>query len=215
MIFEKKRIIQPMLIIVILLGLFIPLTCVNATPECSYGFFDVWFSLDGESWLNTTVTNISLNCGEPFFIKASMRPTAEHIWLALYLFEPGTSSLNQSSFKRIDGPCEVNNGCDLGKARVNETKIVTWKLKVKDHPAWIGGFTPLSITAFFQKKINNSWQTEEISFSIARIFLNETSWSSTVQMSPEDESFSSMRYQLVVPAIIGLLFFFVFVKKTR
>lgn len=149
---------------------------IAATPSCPYGTFDVWMSLDNESWMNTTVTNISLQCGQPFFVKAMMKPSQDYMWLALYLFEPGTSTVEQKSFTVVDGPCGINDGCDLGEVMADETKTVWWKLKVKDDPSWVGGFTPLSITGFFQKKVFGSWETEDISFSIARIYLNESTW---------------------------------------
>jgi hypothetical protein len=209
---ERKRRIQLVLIFAIISSLVFTMTSVNASPECSYGLFDAWFSLDGKSWLNTTVTNISLECGQPFFVKAMMKPIQNNIWLSLYLFEPGTSSMNESSFNLINGPCEINNGCDLGEAMINETKEVIWELKVKDNPIWAGGSTPLSITCFFQKKIQGNWQTEDISFSIARIFLDENSWSGYEKESFKEESFLSMNLQLLILIPIGLVLIFVYVK---
>ncbi len=75
-----------------------------------------------------------------------MSPSIDDIWLALYLFEPGTTSYNQESFTVIDGPCSLNDGVDLGKTYAFENKTVIWKMKVKDNPVWKNGITPLSLT---------------------------------------------------------------------
>ena len=188
----------------------------TAIPECPYGTFDVWMSLDGEIWLNTTVNNISLSCGQPFYLKVMMKPSIDDIWLALFLFEPGTLKNGGESFEVVDGPCELNDGFDLGQVFADEIKYVTWKLQVKNDPLWIGGITPLSITGFFQKKINGSWETEEISFSIAYIFLDESSWidDSESQIINDYCSIDNKIYSLIIPA--GCFFLFltgIFTKR--
>jgi hypothetical protein len=161
--------------------------CVQATPQCSYGFLDAWISTDGVSWMNTTVTNMSLECGQIFFIKAVMKSSQHNIWMALYLSEPGTDDYANQSFIVLKGPCDINEGYDVGQVEINETKVVTWKLQVKDTPSWVGGYTPLSITGFFQKQQQDSWITEDISFSIARIHLNDSMWKESMQVSFHSE----------------------------
>jgi hypothetical protein len=200
-------------VLLLSLTLYFPAEAEQATPTCEYGEFDVWMSLNNESWMNTTVTNISLQCGQPFFVKAKMKPSQDHIWLAMYLFEPGTSTVEQQSFTVLDGPCGMNEGCDLGEVMSEENKTVWWKLKVKDDPSWVGGFTPLSITGFFQKKVYESWDTKDISFSIARIYLNESTWIEPSQSSDSKKNstdFNADQSFLIIP--LSIIFVTVFVK---
>lgn len=214
----KRHMIQYMSLFIFFNVMIVLFPHCSSIPECSYGVFDVWMSLDGKIWLNTTVNNISLSCRQPFYVKAMMKPNIDDIWLALFLFEPGTMKNGGESFTVIEGPCELNDGCDLGKASTEEIKYVTWKLQVNDNPKWIGGITPLSITAFFQKKINGSWDTKEMSFSIAQIFLDETCWTDecTSKVKNDFRSIDNKIYVLVIPTGFFLLFITgIFTKKRK
>lgn len=181
---------------------------VQATPTCAFGSFDAWMSLDGKSFMNTTVDNISLSCGQPFFVKVQVKPNQDHIWIALYLFEPGTRSEEKTSFEVISGPCELNAVFDLGECNENEENTFIWKLKVKDDPCWVGGFTPLSINACFQKKDYSDWMTDDISFSIALIHLNEHVYSEPIHSLACRDSFSAE--DNVQLSSISSLFIFLF-----
>lgn len=196
----KRKIIAIFIFLNCILLLLLPY--VSGIPECEYGVFDVWMSLDGNHWMNTTLTNISCNRGQLFYIKAMMKSTKEDVWGALYLFEPGATSNEKQSFIVLEGPCNLNEGCDLGQLTVNESKTVCWTLKVRNQPEWIGGFTPVSISCFFQKKIKESWDTEEISFSIASIYLNETEWSSLIYSSMNE---STTNESLILTNSIALI----------
>lgn len=214
----KKHMIRYMSLLIFFNVMIVFFPCGTSIPECPYGVFDVWMSLDGQTWLNTTVNDISLFCGQPFYIKAMMKPTIDDIWLALFLFEPGTMKNGGESFKVLEGPCELNDGCDLGKVSADEIKYVTWKLQVNNDPLWIGGLTPLSITGFFQKKVNGSWVTKDISFSIGYIYINESCWSDDFESTVMNDcrSFDNTIYVLIIPA--GFLFFFItgiFTKKRK
>ncbi len=207
---------QTLIICFILIVLFLFMnssSVVCSMPMCRYGSLDAWVSLDAETWMNTTIDNISLQKGQPFFIKTTMRTNQDHIWLALYLFEPGTSSKNQVSFKVIKGPCKINAGCDLGKNFKNETQTVVWKIQVKKDPQWVNGLTPLSITGFFQKKNQGKWDTKEISFSLARIYIEDTFWTtSEVQCKTNHSSvfsieslFTNIIFLVSFPIVIFLI----------
>lgn len=183
----------------------------SAIPECCYGAFDVWMSLDGQTWLNTTVKNILLCCGQPFYVKAMMKPYIDDVWLALFLFEPGTIKAGGESFSVVEGPCELNQGCDLGQVSSGEIKNITWKLQVKKDPFWVEGFTPLSLTSFFQKNINGSWKTEDISFSIARIYIVDSLWieDNVTKINNDGSQINSKIYSWILP----IVFFFIFLTR--
>lgn len=203
-----------LLISVISLNAFAQPILIQAQPsQCTFGEIDAWISINAENWLNTTVSELSLSCGQSFFVKAKMSPSIDDIWLALYLFEPGTTSYNQESFTVIDGPCSLNDGVDLGRTYAFENKTVIWKMKVKDDPVWKSGITPLSLTGFFQKQKDDEWITEDISFSIAAIHIlkNETiTITSSLDSEPHNKRFISSNL-IILPfillALIGIGFF--------
>lgn len=172
---RKKRLL---LIIGFFIFFILPLTVnpIASMPTCAYGSFDAWLSIDGYNWMNTTVKNLSLECGQPFYVKTVLRSNTEDIWLAIYLFEPGVTTSADESFIVLEGPCQLNNYADLGKTKANESIQMIWKMQVKNDPIWSGGKTPLSISGFFQKYQNGKWITEDITFSIANIHLQQTSW---------------------------------------
>lgn len=190
---------------------------VQSVPSCSYGSFEAWISLDGSSWMNTTLSNLTLQCGQPFYVKTMMKSWEDDVYLALYVFEPGASTRYEESFIVKNGPCELNDGIDLGKTKRNETRILIWELQVKDDPIWVDGYTPLSVTSFFQKKQNNGWLTEEISFSIANIQLLNEKWVETSQqMIIQNDDITSPSKSIIFPALlfaIMILFAQVFIRK--
>lgn len=208
----KRKLCSIFLIIIFFLPM-VPSIAAYEMPSCSFGSFDAWLSLDGKTWMNTTVTNISFQRGQPFFIKAMIQSNQDHVWLALYLFEPGTSSAKQSSFKIINGPCQVNDGFDLGECMANATKTVMWKARVKNDTKWINGFTPLSITAFFQKKNGGRWKTEDISFSLAQIYIEESLWIDSQFEHKTNSLQEDVSFFLLVFISPGLILLIIFIKR--
>lgn len=192
---------------------------VSSTPSCSFGEFDAWISVDGTNWMNTTVKNLLLECGQPFLVKAQIRPTIDDIWVAVHLFEPGTGTKNDESFLVLDGPCKLNSYADLGRTQKNETIIIIWELQVKDHPSWVGGSTPLSITVFFQKQQQDTWLTEDITFSVANIHLQETIWNDTTSIDTSEldpiQSKSQEYKFLFIPVILIFVLFISWKKKNE
>ncbi len=196
----------PLIIIFNMFLVFFP--SITAIPECPYGVFDAWISIDGHNWFNSTVKNISLSCGQPFYVKTMMKSKLDDIWLALFLFEPGTVNYGGESFEVIEGPCSLNDGCDLGKVSADEIINTTWKLQVYSEPKWVGGTTPLSITGFFQKMVDGTWITEDISFSIAQIYIDNNDWSDGFHSMVKSEYglFEKNIFYFILP--IGCLFVF-------
>ena len=191
---------------------------IQAQPsQCPFGEIDAWISIDGKNWLNTTVSELSLHCGQIFFVKAKITSSMDDIWLAFYLFEPGTTNTNQESFTVIDGPCQLNDGVDLGKTHALEDKIVIWKMNVKDDPVWKGGITPLSITGFFQKQTDDEWITEDISFSIAAINIleNETNDDSVTLNSEQHQSSFLSSNLIIIPLITLCLIAISLIKRKK
>ena len=219
MLLKFRLLIKLILLISIMsLNVFTQPISIQAQPsQCTFGEIDAWISINGKNWLNTTISELSLSCGQSFFVKAKMSPSVDDIWLALYLFEPGTTSTNQESFAVIDGPCQLNDGVDLGKTYAFENKTVIWKMKVKDDPVWKNGITPLSLTGFFQKQKDDEWITEDISFSIAAIHIleNETiSDTSSLDSEPHNLRFISSNL-IILPIILLVLLGLGFIKQKK
>lgn len=191
---------------------------IASIPTCSYGSFDAWISIDGLNWMNTTVKNLSLECGQPFYVKTLLRPTTEDSWLAVYLFEPGVKRSSDESFIVLEGPCQLNNYVDLGKIKANESIQMIWKMQVKNDPMWSGGTTPLSITGFFQKYQNGKWITEDITFSIANIHLQQTTWNEYSQfdiITPDCSHLEGKGFTFFSIPLILVLFMGLYLKKRR
>jgi hypothetical protein len=186
--------------------------------SCEFGEMDAWISRDNETWLNTTLSNLSLKSGQIFFVKVHMQSYLNDTWLALYLFEPGTTTFSEETFTVLKGPCVLNDGFDLGKTTAFEEKIVIWKLKVKENPVWMNGTTPLSITGFFQQQKQDQWETRDISFSIALIHIldNETNSTDLSMIKQDNEETSTFPVNLLIALPIScclLLMYGVYQKK--
>ena len=207
-----------LLISIICLTVLTQPTMIQSQPlQCTFGEIDAWINIDGKNWLNTTVSELSLHCGQIFFVKTKITSSMDDIWLALYLFEPGTTNTNHESFIIINGPCQLNDGIDLGKTHALEDKIVVWKMKVKDDPSWKGGITPLSITGFFQKQTDDEWITEDISFSIAAINIleNETNDDSVTLNSEQHQSSFLSSNLIIIPLITLCLIAISLIKRKK
>ena len=146
------------------------------TPECDYGTFDAWYSEDGIEWQNTTVDHAELKRGEPFYIKATISTKTEPVWVAIELSETGEDSSEDSSFEVLDGLCDLYEMKDFGKISGNTSFTHTWKMRVKPDTNWAGGNAPLNIGVFFDKKVNDEWYSDDISFTAVNVYILDEMW---------------------------------------
>lgn len=208
--------ISLILLLIFLCSVQFPVSNAQSVP-CEFGEMDAWISMDNETWLNTTLSNLSLKSGQIFFVKVHMQSYLNDTWLALYLFEPGTSMFSEETFTVLKGPCALNDGLDLGKTNAFEEKIVIWKLKVKENPVWMNGTTPLSINGFFQQQKQDQWETRDISFSIALIHILDNEANSTdlsmIKQDSEKTSSSPVNLLIALPIICGSLLMYEIYRK--
>jgi len=146
-------------------------------PECDYGTFDAWYSKDGIEWQNTTVDHADLKLGEPFYIKATISTKIDSVWASILISETGEYSSEESSFEVIDGPCDIYKAFDLGEIPKKNTSFTyVWKIRVKPDADWVGGNAPLNIDAQFDKKVNDEWYSDDISFTAVNVYILDELW---------------------------------------
>lgn len=152
--------------IAMMISVFSDFSLAYETPECDYGTFDAWYSKDGIEWQNTTVDHADLKRGEPFYIKATISTKIDSVWASILISETGEHSSEESSFEVIDGPCDIYKALDLGEIpKKNTSSTYVWKIRVKPDADWVGGNAPLNIDAQFDKKVNDEWYSDDISFT--------------------------------------------------
>ncbi len=171
---KMKTIVFIFVIIQALLISFLPAT--NA-GECDYGTLYAWYSEDGSSWENATVHDAKLKRGEPFYIKTMISTKINSVWIAMKLSETGENSADESSFEVLDGPCDMYEMIDLGEIPEKNTSLTyTWKMRVKPDTNWAGGNAPLNIGVFFDKKVNDDWYSDDISFTAVNVYILDELW---------------------------------------
>ncbi len=163
--------------IAIVISVFSDFSLAYETPECEYGTFDAWYSKDGVEWQNTTVDHAELKRGEPFYLKATISTKIDSAWVSIKLSETGEHSSKESSFEVIDGPCDIYETFDLSEIPEKNTSFTyTWKMRVKPDTDWAGGNAPLNIRAQFDKKVNDEWYSDDISFTAVNVYILDELW---------------------------------------
>lgn len=204
---KKTRNSFQLIICILLIYFFIsPYTNVQSiqkTPSCSYGTFDAWFSKDGRTWYNTTIDDVILSRGEAFFVKTQVTALKEPVWIALLFFEPGVSSTSTATFELVEDAYEKKMMVDLGQFSLYESREDVWKFRVKPNASWVNATTPLNIGAFFDVKYNNTWLEEDITFTIANMYIEDTLWFKSVDDELRDNSHQIMQSHF--PFIILLI----------
>ena len=147
------------------------------SPRCKYGIFDTWFSLNGSIWINTTVDNIVLKRGQPFYIKLEVFTILDDIWISIMFSEVGESNIENSTYELIDGPDAFYKPFDIGRILHKNTFLnYTWKFRVKRNTTWINGNAPLDIMVQFDRKIKDEWDYNPISYTVVNAFIDEKQW---------------------------------------
>lgn len=146
-------------------------------PSCEYGVFDAWFSNDGVTWRNTTIDYTVLKKGEPFYVKTVIVTKKDDLWVSVKFSETGETCAKDSSFEVVEGPSAMYEAFDLGKiSQGNSSFTYIWKFRVKPDTNWVNGNAPLNVMAQFDERVNNEWESEVISFTVANIFILDELW---------------------------------------
>ena len=163
--------------IAMVISVFSDFSLAYETPECDYGTFDAWYSKDGVKWQNTTVDRAELKRGEPFYIKATISTKIDSARTALIISETGEDNAEDSSFEVIDGPCDIYEILNLEIISEKNTSLdYTWKIRVKPDTHWAGGTAPLNIFVQFDKKVNDEWYSDDISFTTVNVYILDELW---------------------------------------
>lgn len=141
---------------------------VYETPMCAYGGFDAWFSSDGSSWHQSTVEDIDLKKGEPFFIRTRMITSRPFVRVGLLFTEPGEYNANGSTFDIIEDDISMFEAYLYGiieKPYSSFERI--WRFQVKHDTTWVQASAALNVFVQFDWKDDaNKWRSDEISFTI-------------------------------------------------
>jgi sarcinarray family protein len=174
---DMRKFLMFLLFLALVTPVFSGFSLAYETPECDYGTFDAWYSKDGVEWQNTTVDHAELKCGEPFYIRATVSTKIDSAWISIDLWEVGIDSKKKSSFELLDGPCDLYKTLDLSKILEKNTSFTyTWKFRVKPDTDRVGGNAPLNIQAQFDKKVNDEWYSDDISFTAVNIYILDELW---------------------------------------
>jgi hypothetical protein len=185
-----------------------------STPQCNYGVFDCWFSLDGINWTNTTVDYVELQLGQPFYLKTFLKTLQDNITVDFYLTETGEYNANGSTFNVISGPGQMFEIVTLGV--VKEEDYIwedIWKLCVKNDTDWVNGNAPLNVYAQFGDHTldYNNWQSDSISFTAVNIYVNNEIWNESLYNKASDSYDSSLLFQ--ISELIFLITLIIISKK--
>ena len=142
------------------------------TPRCAYGTFDAWFSLDGVHWYNTTLEDIELTRGEPFFVKTVMRTSEPFVRVGMMFTEPGEYTSLDSTFEIINGPTSMFDPFIYGVIEEPYHSFEhIWMFQVKNQTEWVQATAPLNVFVQFDHKEQDAWSSEEISFTVVYPFI--------------------------------------------
>jgi hypothetical protein len=161
------------LLILLFISLF-PLVSAYSPPECEYGLFDAWFSIDGETWLNSTVEDVVLSRGQPFFIRTIMSTSQDSVRVGFFFTEPGEYNAAGSTFKILDENLSMFDPFLYGTIKKSgDVYEHIWSFQVKNDTDWFQASAPLNVFVQFDALIKGKWISDEISFTIVCPFIIE------------------------------------------
>jgi len=181
MIFLKTK--KTFLLIPLFLLFFSTLQNVSA-GECEYGTINAGFSKDGATWQNATVNHINYSCGEPFFVKATIKPKIDLISIDIKIWETGESNKQDSTFELLEGPNCFFTYFDIYPVNKNDVFTYFWKFRVKPDTDWVNGNAPLNLHVQFDKNDNDN---KDITFTIVNMYIQDVMWEGYIE-NHDDQS---------------------------
>jgi len=183
------------------------LNCSYEAPKCQYGTFDAWFSSDGVYWVNTTLENITLKKGEIFYVKTMMSTTKPVVQVGIMFSEPGEDSANSSTFEIINGSTSMFCPYLYGIIEQPYASFEhIWTFQVKKDTTWVQATAPLNVFVQFDCNEQNTWVTDQISFTVIYPTISDESYVDMIDNEQEDLVHFS-REAPDIPIICVILFF--------
>jgi len=133
-----------------------------------YGIVKCWFSKDNKNWDEATVNYIELKIGQPFFIKAMIKPLQGVQMMSLRLSGLGLNP----DFELIQGPSDLEETFLIKNPKINETRVYVWKFYVKHNTTWVNANSPITMDSCF-KDVDMSCLPP---FTVVNIFILDEIW---------------------------------------
>lgn len=211
------------MIVVLVWSLFFLSICLYSTsvssymvPQCGYGTFDAWFSTDGINWSNTTVDDIILLRGEPFFIKTSMCTIEPLVRVGLMFIEPGETDPGGSTYEIIDNEISMFEPYLYGSIeKPFHTIYHIWSFKVKSDTRWVQATAPLNVYVQFDSLDSDFIDSDEISFTLVCPYISEEVYTYDTDHQGEFCDVSSKMIPNDAILFIGIAFFVVLLRWIR
>ncbi|MFH1100651.1 MAG: hypothetical protein V1726_01255 [Methanobacteriota archaeon] len=190
--------------------------CVDAHEPVSneFGRCQCWFSKDNITWEEATVSCVSLQRGEPFYVKACLEAKQDLRVMSLALSGVDSGS---SDFIQLRGPGVFSTFYHLWSPRKNDSLTLWWMMRVNPSTGWVNGSSPLNVDVGFTDDAGTHMLPP---FTIVNVYIVDEMWQNTIT---ENAAGFSVVDSWVVPGFsivfmsvtVGVVLGFVLVKKKR
>ncbi|MEF8878892.1 MAG: sarcinarray family MAST domain-containing protein [Candidatus Thermoplasmatota archaeon] len=178
--------------------------------DCGYGSLDVWYSKDRQKWVKATVHNETIQLGESFYVKATVKPAFNLLSVSIRLWETGESSSEDSSYQLLQGEEAFYRYYDILDVQKNEEKTYILKFRVKPNSSWYNAYAPLNIYAQFDKNVDDN---RYISFTVVNLYIQNETWSQTSTSYGQNKDRVRETSMVEWMALIMLLIAVAFIRK--
>lgn len=177
---------------------------VNDPVWNEYGIVKCWFSIDNKTWNESTVNYAEIKIGEPFFIKAIIKPLKELQIMTIRLSGLGLIP----DFEVIDGPSNFEDTYLIRDPEFNKIYEFVWKFRVKYNTTWVNANSPITMDSCFIM--------EDVfclpPFTVVNIFIIDEIWEN-YDKNIQNEDVNSSDYDIIF--IFIFICFIIFIKKSK